>query len=175
MDPIRRATQGDDTLPGCLPHPAAFGIAVLCACLGCGHDPLAARKSLDLTQALHGHWSSKRVLHLAQTAGPWDTTGAAERWNAEIDRYIDVRSEPKTWSEITGERGWRVRSQEPTTGIIAIETWPAGQPAETSTIELRFDALRATLLEQLPALEGQRALREWMYINDQGKFTLQCE
>lgn len=146
---------------------AALGAAALLAVFGCGTDPLAARKSSDLEQALHGHWSSTRELDLATGAGPWDTAEATERWGAEIDRYIDARSKPGAWSEMAGERAWRTRSQAPATGTIEVETWSADQPDAVSMVELRFDTDRTTLLERLPPKSGRAVVREWIYVNDQ--------
>jgi hypothetical protein len=146
---------------------AVVGIALFMSCAGCSKDPLAGRKALDLEQALHGHWSSTRDLELAPSAEPWDTTSATEQWHAEIDLYIDAQSEPKVWAGMGGDRNWRATSQDSTTGIIEVETWPVGQPTKTATIEMQFDASRITMLEKLPAKKSPHRAREWNYINDQ--------
>lgn len=146
----------------------AVGLTVLLTGLGCSHDPLAGRRSLDLEQALHGHWSSHRELDLGPGAAMWDTTGATERWHAEIDLYIDAQSEPKVWAGIGGDRHWQTRSQDSAAGMIEIETWPVDRSEKTTALELHLDGDRTTILEKLPSTKGQKGLREWNYINDQG-------
>lgn len=145
----------------------AVGITVLLTGLGCSRDPLAGRRSLDLEQALHGHWSSTRELELAPNAVTWDTTDATERWGVELDRYIDAHSEPKVWAEMAGDRSWRTLSQNPDTGVIEIEAWPTAQPGKTVTIALRLDDTRNMLWEKLPSKKGQATVREWAYVNEQ--------
>lgn len=146
-------------------HPALIGLAVLLGGAGCSKDPTAGRQSLDLEQAFHGHWSSTRDLDLAPGAGPWDTSGATERWHTEIDLYIDAQSEPKGWREAAGDRGWRTRTQEPAGGLLEIETWVEGRPAKSTTRELQFSDDRSIVLERLRAKAGQPSVREWIYIN----------
>lgn len=144
---------------------AAVGITVLLTGLGCSRDPLAGRGSLDLEQALHGHWSSTRDLVLAPSADSWDTTGATEQWHAEIDRYINCQSDPKAWSEMAGDRNWQTQSQEPASDVIVVESWPLGRRAKTMLSEFKVDADRLQMLEKLPAQSGKSSLREWIYIN----------
>ncbi len=146
-------------------HSAVIGLSVLLGSAGCADDPLAGRQALDLEQALHGHWSSTRDLDLASDAAQWDTTGATERWHAEIDRYIDAQTESKGWSEMAGDRTWRTRSQDAAAGVIELETWPVGRPGKSTAVELRLDTDRKTLLEKLPSKKSRVTLREWTYVN----------
>ena len=146
-------------------RPAVIGLSVLLGTAGCADDPLAGRQALDLEQALHGHWSSTRNLELPKAATAWDTSDATEQWHAEMDRYIDAQSEPKGWSEMTGDRTWKTRSQDAATGMIEVETWPTGRSGKSTTVELRIDTDRSTMLERLPSQKGRVTLREWIYIN----------
>lgn len=147
--------------------PAAIVIAVLLGSLGCGRDPLAGRRSLDLDQALHGHWSSTKQLDLASAAGSWDIENATQRSHIEIDRYIDARAEPKTWIDQEYERHWQSDSADPGTGDISVTTWTAGRPTNPSNVKLRFNEDRTVLLEKLPSTNEKVSIRVWTYINDQ--------
>lgn len=140
-------------------------LALLLTSLGCSRDPLTGRQSLDLEQALHGHWSSTRDLVLASSADPWNTTSATEQWHAEIDRYIDCQSDPKAWSEMAGDRNWQTQSQEPGSDVIVVESWPLGRRAKITVTEFKLDADRLLLLEKLRAKSGKPAVREWIYVN----------
>ncbi len=147
---------------------AAVGALILLGGFGCGRDPVAGRRSLDLEQALHGHWSSTKQLDLAPAAAPWDVENASERSHVEIDLYMNARAEPKTWIDLKSERHWQSESADPHTGDIAITTWPAGRSAKPLRVELRLNDERTILLERLPSMNEKESIRVWTYINDQG-------
>jgi hypothetical protein len=133
---------------------------------GCGGGK-PDRSSLDLEQALHGHWVCTTEVTLGTSGNEWDLSGQPERHVIEMDRYVDARAADKTWAEATGDSSWRTLSQDPTTGEIIVATWSPANPKATRERTLRLDASRMTCLERLPSKNGQDAVQRWTFVNDQ--------
>jgi hypothetical protein len=144
---------------------ATFAIGLLVVAFGCGGDPLAARRRLDLEPALHGHWSCSRETVLDNGAAGWDSPGATEREIVEIDRYVDASTEDKAWGDPSGDFRWTTVAQDPATGSITVNLRPVADPQATEQRELRLDAGRTTLLERVKGTGGSVVVRCWNYIN----------
>jgi hypothetical protein len=145
----------------------ALLLLVVIAVSGCrrvGED----RSSLDLEQALHGHWSCTSQISLSPDAEDWDVVGRPEQPIIEIDRFVDVRSVDKTWVEQSGDLRWRTVSQTPETGEIVVTTWSPANPKATRRRVMRFDRERKAYLELLPSKGPERTVQRWTYINGQG-------
>ena len=139
---------------------------VVIAVAGCrrsGED----RSTLDLEQALHGHWSCVAQIPLGPDVGDWDVVGRPEQSIIETDRYVDARAIEKTWTEAAGGLTWRTVSQTPETGEIVVATWSPANPNATRKRVLRLDRARTTYLELLPSKGPERTVQRWTYINGQ--------
>ena len=148
------------------PAATALLVLVVIAVAGCrrsGED----RSTLDLEQALHGHWSCVAQIPLGPDVGDWDVVGRPEQSIIETDRYVDARAIEKTWTEAAGGLTWRTVSQTPETGEIVVATWSPANPNATRKRVLRLDRARTTYLELLPSKGPERTVQRWTYINGQ--------
>jgi hypothetical protein len=139
---------------------------VVIAVSGCrrsGED----RSTLDLEQALHGHWSCTSQMSLTPDSEDWDVVGRPEQSIIEIDRYVDARAMEKTWAEQNGDLRWRTVSQTPETGEIVVTTWSPANPKATRRRVMRFERERKSYLELLPQKQSERIVQRWTYINGQ--------
>ena len=146
------------------PGATALLLLVVIAVAGCrrsGED----RSTLDLEQALHGHWSCVAKITLEPNPEDWNVEGRPEQSIIEIDRYVDARAEEKTWGELAADFRWRTVSQTPETGEIVVATWSPANPKVTRRRVLRLDRGRTTCLELLPSEGSQRTVQRWTYIN----------
>jgi hypothetical protein len=142
----------------------ALLLLVVIAVAGCrrsGED----RSTLDLEQALHGHWSCVAKITLDLNPEDWNVDGRPEQSIIESDRYVDARAEEKTWGELAGDLRWRTVSQTPETGEIVVATWSPANPKVTRRRVLRLDRSRTTCLELRPSEGPQRTVQRWTYIN----------
>lgn len=141
-------------------------MAVAVALAGCrrtGDD----RSTLDLEQAMHGHWCCTTQITLGPSTEDWDIDGRTEQSITETDRYVDARAPEKTWAEPSGELRWRTVSQTPETGEIVVTTWSPANPKATRKRVLRLDRGRTVCLELLPSEGPQRTVQRWTYVNGQ--------
>ena len=143
---------------------AVLLLLVVIAVAGCrrsGED----RSTLDLEQALHGHWSCVAQITLGPDVGDWDVDGRPEQSIIEMDRYVDARAVEQTWAEPAGNLLWRTVSQTPETGEIVVATWSSSNPNVTRRRVLRVDRARTACLELLPSKGTERIVQRWTYIN----------
>ncbi len=125
------------------------------------------RSTLDLEQALHGHWCCVAQITLAPDTEDWDVVGRPEQSIIEADRYVDTRAMEKTWAETGVDLRWRTVSQTPETGEIVVATWSPANPNATRKRVLRLDRARTTYLELLPSKGPERTVQRWTYVNGQ--------
>lgn len=138
-----------------------LAVVATAGCRRAGED----RSTLDLEQALHGHWCCVAQITLGPDAGDWDVVGRPEQSIIEIDRYVDARAMEKTWAEAGGDLRWRTVSQTPETGEIVVATWSPANPNATRKRVLRLDRARTACLELLPSKGTERTVQRWTYIN----------
>jgi hypothetical protein len=138
-----------------------LAVVVAAGCRRSGDD----RSTLDLEQALHGHWVCVAQITLGPDSEAWDAVGRPEQSIIEMDRYVDARAVEKTWAEQSGDLRWRTVSQTPETGEIVVATWSPANPKVTRRRVLRVDRERKAYLELLPQKQSERIVQRWTYIN----------